>query len=56
MRKAFDATMKDEAFLAEAQKMRLDVEPVSGEKLESIINGLMSTPRSVIDRVAKFMQ
>ncbi len=56
MRKAFDATMKDEAFLAEAQKMRLDIEPVSGEKLESIINGLMSTPRSVIDSVAKFMQ
>lgn len=56
MRKAFAATMKDEAFLAEAGKMRLDVDPVPGEKLESVIKDLMITPRSVIDRVAKFMQ
>ena len=55
MRKAFAATMKDEAFLAEAGKMKLDVDPVAGEKLADIIRNLAATPRSVIDRVAKFM-
>lgn len=56
MRKAFAATMRDPEFLSEAKKLRLDVDPVPGEKLEGVIKGLMSTPRSVIDRVAKFMQ
>ena len=56
MRKAFAATMADKDFLAEAKKLKLDVEPVSGEKLEAIIRGLVETPRSVIDRVAKFMK
>jgi tripartite-type tricarboxylate transporter receptor subunit TctC len=55
MRKAFAATMKDEAFLAEAGKLKLDVDPVPGEKLADIIRNLAATPRSVIDRVAKFM-
>ena len=56
MRKAFAATMKDPEFLAEAGKMKLDVDPVSGEKLEAVIGDLVATPRSVIDRVGQFMK
>jgi hypothetical protein len=40
MRAAFLATLKDPAFLAEAEKSRLDVDPVTGETLEKIVAGL----------------
>src|SRR5262249_1127115 len=36
LRDAFDATMKDPAFLEEAKKQKLEVDPVSGEKLAAL--------------------
>jgi hypothetical protein len=40
MRAAFLATLKDPAFLAEAEKSKFDVDPVTGEALEKIVAGL----------------
>jgi tripartite-type tricarboxylate transporter receptor subunit TctC len=40
MRAAFVATLKDPAFLAETEKSKLDVDPVTGETLEKIVAGL----------------
>jgi hypothetical protein len=37
LRKAFADTMADPAFLAEAEKAQLEVTPVSGEKIESLV-------------------
>jgi tripartite-type tricarboxylate transporter receptor subunit TctC len=34
LRKAFDDTMKDAEFLAEAEKGKIDIKPVTGEELE----------------------
>jgi tripartite-type tricarboxylate transporter receptor subunit TctC len=48
LRKAFDDTMKDPEFLAEAQKLRLDVNPVSGADIEKLIYQLYQTPKDVI--------
>src|SRR5215475_8342660 len=35
LRRAFDATMKDQAFLAEAAKLALEVSPMSGEAVQT---------------------
>jgi tripartite-type tricarboxylate transporter receptor subunit TctC len=43
LRKAFDDTMKDEEFLAEAKRLRLEVTPVSGEKIQALIQDLYRT-------------
>mgnify|MGYP003575755258 FL=1 len=40
MRAAFLATLKDPAFVSEAEKSKLDVDPVTGEALEKIVSGL----------------
>ena len=40
IRQAFIATLKDPAFLAEAEKSKLDVDPVTGEALEKIVAGI----------------
>ena len=48
LRAAFDATMKDPEYLAEAQKRRLDINPMSGLEIEKLINELYATPPDVI--------
>ena len=37
LREAFVKTMNDPDILAEAKKARMDVEPTSGEELESLV-------------------
>ncbi len=43
LRKAFDDTMKDKEFLAEAEKLNLEITPVSGEKMQNLISDLYQT-------------
>ena len=48
LRAAFDATMKDPDYLAEAQQRRLDVNPMSGAAIDKLIGELYATPPEVI--------
>lgn len=50
LRGAFDKTMTDAAFVAEAKKLRIDVEPVSGADMQKIVARLGTFDRAVIDR------
>jgi tripartite-type tricarboxylate transporter receptor subunit TctC len=50
LRRAFDATMKDPEFLAEAAKMRADIYPTSGEDVQDLVARIYATPQPVIDR------
>ena len=52
LRDAFEATMKDPDFLAEAARQKLIINPVSGEKIASLIERIYAMPRDVLDRVA----
>jgi tripartite-type tricarboxylate transporter receptor subunit TctC len=47
LRKAFAATLRDPAFLAEAKKTKLDVEPVPGEEIDGHIKQIYSMPDKV---------
>jgi tripartite-type tricarboxylate transporter receptor subunit TctC len=51
LRRAFDATAKDPAFLAEARKLKLDISPMSGEAMQALVADLAKTPPQVIARV-----
>jgi tripartite-type tricarboxylate transporter receptor subunit TctC len=42
LRKAFAATLRDSAFLAEAKKTKLDVEPVPGEEIDGFVKQIYS--------------
>ena len=48
LRKAFDDTMKDPEFLAEAKQRKMDVNPVRGAEIEKLVAELYSTPPDVI--------
>jgi tripartite-type tricarboxylate transporter receptor subunit TctC len=55
LRRAFDATMKDPAFLAEAAKMRLVIAPTTGERAQAIVAKMYATPASVVERAKKLL-
>ncbi len=48
LRAAFDATMKDPDYLAEAKQRRLDVNPMSGAAIDQLIAELYTTPPDVV--------
>ena len=50
---AFDATMSDPDFLAEAKKQNFDVRPVPASKIDAILTEIYATPKNVIDKAAK---
>jgi len=50
LRRAFDATMKDAAFLAEAEKLGSEIEPMGGEEVQQAVMQIMATPKDVADR------
>src|SRR5499426_2934303 len=51
LRRAFDATMKDPAYLAEAEKLKIEVEPLTGEEVASFVEQVMRTPAETVARV-----
>jgi tripartite-type tricarboxylate transporter receptor subunit TctC len=55
MRDAFDATMKDPGFLAEANKGGLDVRPISGIDQAAVINRAYDTPQAIVDEVKRII-
>lgn len=51
LRKAFIDTLRDPAFLADAEKGKLEVDPVSGEEIERAIAGLFKLEPALIARL-----
>ncbi len=50
LRTAFDATMKDQQFLADAAKMKISITPLSGQQVQDIVTKLYATPRELVER------
>jgi len=48
LRRAFDATMQDPEFLAEARKLHLEIDPMRGEEAQSIVAAVLATPKPVL--------
>ena len=55
LRAAFDATMKDPAFLEEAKKTGLDINPTSGAELQKVVSDIIDTPKPIRDRLASIL-
>ena len=55
LREAFTKTMSDEALLAEANKKKWDLDPLTGQELETLAKEIMIQPPDVIDRVKKVL-
>lgn len=49
LRAAFDAVVKDAKFRADAKKIRLDLDPLSGQELQAMAEEMVKAPKRVVD-------
>ena len=55
LRGAFMATMQDPDFQADADKLKLDIEAMSGEEAQAIVSEMMAAPAVIIERAKTYM-
>jgi len=53
LRKAYAATLADPAFLADAKKRGLEMEPLSGEGVQKVIDDMIDAPEALVARMKK---
>ena len=53
LRRAFTETMKDKAFLAEADRIRLEITPVTGEAVQKLVAEIYGTPPEIVRQAAQ---
>jgi tripartite-type tricarboxylate transporter receptor subunit TctC len=51
LRRAFDDTMKDPEFLADVERTRLTVSPMTGEDLQKLVVDVANLPPALLDKV-----
>jgi tripartite-type tricarboxylate transporter receptor subunit TctC len=52
---AFNATMKDPEFIADAEKLKADVSPVSPSEIERLLADVYATPKDIVAKAARAM-
>jgi hypothetical protein len=52
LRQAFQDTLKDAQFLAEAAKLQLEIDPLTGADIEALLMKAYSAPKPIVERVA----
>jgi tripartite-type tricarboxylate transporter receptor subunit TctC len=55
LRNGFDASMKDPQLLADAVKVKLEVNPVSGAEVQELVRRMFSAPASVVARAKELV-
>jgi len=53
LRKSFMTMVSGPKYLAEAKKFKIDIDPLSGKDLQTLIAGLAKYPNSVFERTRK---
>jgi tripartite-type tricarboxylate transporter receptor subunit TctC len=56
LRDAFNATMRDAEFVADAHKSKLELEPEDGEHLAALIRRIYDTPKPIVERVGSLIK
>jgi hypothetical protein len=50
LREAFDATIKDPAFIEAAAAARMEINPIAGVTLQSTVEKVLATPKNLAER------
>ena len=56
LRAAFEATMKDRAFLEDAERTRIDINPSPGGKIQQLVETLYATPKNIVERAKEVIK
>jgi tripartite-type tricarboxylate transporter receptor subunit TctC len=52
LRQAFDATLRDSAFIAEAAKLQLEIDPLTGAEIAALLKTAYAAPKPIVARAA----
>ncbi len=56
LRRAFDATMKDQEFLAEAGRLDMEISPIAAAVVDEFLADLYRTPKEIVRKAASAIQ
>jgi tripartite-type tricarboxylate transporter receptor subunit TctC len=56
LRKALADTLKDPEFLADAQKARLDLNPLSGEEMEKVVARTYGLEKPLVEKLKEILK
>ena len=56
LQEAFIKTLKDPQFLAEAEKTKLEIDPIDGPGIEKMVNGLYEIEPAIVNRVKQLLE
>jgi len=56
LRKAFMDTMKDKDFLADAEKAGMEITPVPGDQLQTLVKEIYATPPEIVQKAAALLR
>jgi tripartite-type tricarboxylate transporter receptor subunit TctC len=55
LRRAFEDTLADPEFVAEADRMQLEIEPMTGDAIEKMLTKAYATPKVIVERAAELV-
>jgi len=55
LRRAFEDTLADPEFVAEANRMQLEIEPMTGDAIEKMLTKAYAAPKAIVERAAKLV-
>jgi tripartite-type tricarboxylate transporter receptor subunit TctC len=56
LRRAFDETMRDPEFLAEAGKLQLEIEPLSAHEIDTLLAKAFAAPKAIVAQAAELIE
>jgi tripartite-type tricarboxylate transporter receptor subunit TctC len=56
LRQAFEATLKDPAFIADAARLQMEIDPLTGAQIQDLLKTAYSTPRPIVQRAAQLVR
>jgi tripartite-type tricarboxylate transporter receptor subunit TctC len=56
LRKAFNETLKDPEFIADAKRSRLDTDPLTGEEIEKIVLQLFKIEPDMVSQLKEILK
>ena len=55
LRKAYEETLRDPAFVKEANARAFEIDPISGDAIQKFVSDLMATPAPLVARMKNAM-
>jgi tripartite-type tricarboxylate transporter receptor subunit TctC len=56
LRAAFDATMKDPEFVAEADKLQMEIEPLTAAQIDKLLATAYATPKPIVQQAGELLE